>query len=121
MLRVVMMSLLVLTASHSAWAVFAMPSPAPVDRLIQNTQAYIDEHPDDATGYYTLGRIHYLAFSKSTDAAAGMLNNEGLPAPSVMPVMLVRSNWCERGWRWRIRHRCLRSSAALIGKPSDRK
>ncbi|HEX5000407.1 MAG TPA: hypothetical protein VFY29_19445 [Terriglobia bacterium] len=33
----------------------------PLDRLIQNTTAYISEHPADPMGPYTLARIHYLA------------------------------------------------------------
>ncbi|MHC4185495.1 MAG: hypothetical protein ACYSR4_06135 [Planctomycetota bacterium] len=41
---------------------FAAPTPAPIDRLIANTMAYIREKPNDAHGYYTLARIHYLAF-----------------------------------------------------------
>ncbi len=36
---------------------------APVDRLIKNSQAYIEENPEDPHGYYILGRIHYFAFT----------------------------------------------------------
>lgn len=45
-----------------AYAHFALPVEAPIERLITNTQAYISEHPKDAHAYYTLGRIYYLAF-----------------------------------------------------------
>jgi hypothetical protein len=38
--------------------------PVPVDRLIQNLQAYIKANPKDAAGYYTLGRVHGLAYAK---------------------------------------------------------
>jgi hypothetical protein len=41
---------------------FARPQYIPVERLIENATAYIQENPKDAGGYYTLGRIHYLAF-----------------------------------------------------------
>jgi len=50
---------------------FVSPTYLPVDRLIENAAAYVQEHPKDADAYYTLGRIHYLAFiNKSFDAAA---------------------------------------------------
>lgn len=41
---------------------FAMPQYIPVERLIENATAYVQQEPNDASGYYTLGRIHYLAF-----------------------------------------------------------
>ena len=41
---------------------WARPDYLPAERLIENATAYIQEHPKDASGYYTLGRIHYLAF-----------------------------------------------------------
>jgi hypothetical protein len=42
---------------------FARPQYVPVERLIQNATAYIQQEPNDPSGYYTLGRIHYLAFA----------------------------------------------------------
>jgi hypothetical protein len=47
-------------------AMFAIPSEVPVDRLVANATAYIEENPKDVNGYYVLGRIHYLAFSNKT-------------------------------------------------------
>jgi hypothetical protein len=41
---------------------FAQPQYVPVERLIENATAFIQQNPNDASGYYTLGRIHYLAF-----------------------------------------------------------
>jgi len=41
---------------------FLMPQYVPVERLIKNATDYIQENPKDAGGYYTLGRIHYMAF-----------------------------------------------------------
>jgi hypothetical protein len=49
--------------SSRALAKFAMPGEVPVDRLIKNVGAYVKEHPQEAQGYYTLGRVHYLALS----------------------------------------------------------
>ena len=41
---------------------FAWPQYIPVERLIENATAYIQQDPNDANGYYILGRIHYMAF-----------------------------------------------------------
>ena len=41
---------------------FAQPDYIPAERLIENATAYIQAEPNDPSGYYTLGRIHYLAF-----------------------------------------------------------
>jgi len=43
-------------------AMWVNPARAPVERLIANISRYIEEHPNDAQGYYTLGRVHGLAF-----------------------------------------------------------
>lgn len=53
----------VVVCSGFSWGMFAAPTYAPVDRLVRNTAAYIAEHPEEADGYYRLGRIHYLAFA----------------------------------------------------------
>jgi hypothetical protein len=60
-------------------AKFIMPQAVPVDRLITNATAYIEENPKDAQGYYILARINYLAFiNKSTQVSAF---NEGKDTP----------------------------------------
>jgi hypothetical protein len=51
-----------LTAA-AASAMFAPPQDVPVDRIVKNAQAYVAEHPDDPSGYYVLGRVHYLAWT----------------------------------------------------------
>lgn len=66
----------VAAAATFAQAMFAMPSEAPVDRLITNAEAYIKENPKDASGYYVAGRVHYLAWSLKT----GMVPVYGTPA-----------------------------------------
>src|SRR5262245_55463214 len=45
------------------WGHFGPPNNAPVKRLLSNLGTYVNSHPGDAKGYYTLGRIHYLAFA----------------------------------------------------------
>jgi len=58
--------LVIIACYSTSQAMFAMPQRIPVDRLIANASAYIEENPEDAHGYYVLGRIHYLAFSNKT-------------------------------------------------------
>ncbi|MCY2950828.1 MAG: hypothetical protein NTU53_02495 [Planctomycetota bacterium] len=59
---------------------FAVPAEVPVERLIRNIGAYIQEHPDDAMGYYTLGRVHNLAFSLKQQNLRAREQDEKLPA-----------------------------------------
>ena len=54
--------LVILLLGSPACAMFMGPTYAPVDRLAKNAAAYIEENPDDAQGYYVLGRVHTLAF-----------------------------------------------------------
>ena len=44
-------------------AKFMRPDWVPVDRLLENTTRYVTAHPSEASGYYSLGRLHYLAFT----------------------------------------------------------
>jgi len=69
-----------------AQAKFRMPTFAPVDRLIQNASAYVKENPNDANGYYVLGRIHYLAFVNKS-YGIGILQ-DGSP-PEIAPDWLL--------------------------------
>lgn len=70
--------------SASAPAMFMAPQLEPVDRLVKNAQAYLAKHPKEADAYYTLGRIHYLAFSAKRDQAPVMRGDEadGKPKPA---------------------------------------
>ncbi|MDA1276563.1 MAG: hypothetical protein O2960_21305 [Verrucomicrobia bacterium] len=46
---------------------FVRPEPIPVDRLLKSAEAYRVAHPDSAEAHYTLARIHYLAFVRSSE------------------------------------------------------
>lgn len=48
----------------------------PVDRIIKNTTAYIEQNPQDAHGYYTLARIHYFAFINKSFRIGGHESNK---------------------------------------------
>ena len=78
---------LLLVCTCKVNAMFAMPQNVPVDRLIKNTTAFIKENPKNAHGYYTLARIHYLAFINKSDSV-GTFNADSLP-PEVAPDWLL--------------------------------
>ena len=54
--------LVLVVLAGSAAGRWAQPSYIPAERLIENAAAYVAEEPNDASGYYALARIHYLAF-----------------------------------------------------------
>ncbi len=45
---------------------FPAPTYAPVERLLTNAAAYTRENPNNANGYYILGRLNYMAFASKT-------------------------------------------------------
>lgn len=63
MSQLLRMMIVVLMTAAAAPAMFAPPQDVPVDRIVKNAEAYVAEHPDDASGYYVLGRAHYLAWT----------------------------------------------------------
>ncbi len=56
-------ALLVLAGASVAVGRWASPSYVPVERLLENATTYVQEHREDASGYYALARIHYLAYA----------------------------------------------------------
>ncbi len=74
--------ILLAVLGSTAFGMFMMPSSAPVERLIRNTRAYIRENPEDPEGYYTLARIHYLAFANRTFEIP-VIDREGESPPQV--------------------------------------
>lgn len=75
--------LLLAGAVHARLA--AIWEPVPVARLFQNVGRYVKQHPNDARGHYTLGRIHSLVFSTATDTIQMIIKdwdtNKPLPLP----------------------------------------
>jgi len=55
----------VVLSASCAFAIFRPASLAPVDRILENTAAYVKQNPDKPDGYYALARTHYLAYSLS--------------------------------------------------------
>jgi len=62
----------------SSWAKWMAPMQVPVARLLKNVSDYIQEHPKEAQGYYTLGRINSLAFATETETI-GVYKSDPLP------------------------------------------
>jgi hypothetical protein len=79
--------LAMLLCGRPAVAMFKAPSLAPVERLIANTTAFVKENPQDPHGYYTLGRIHYLAFANGA-MLVGVSDLDSSP-PKVAPDWLL--------------------------------
>jgi hypothetical protein len=70
-----------------ALAKFVGPQLAPVEILARNAAIYVEAHPEDANGWYVLGRIHYLAFAKGV-SELGISQGRGEPgmeAPQLYP------------------------------------
>ena len=44
-----------------------VPRDVPVDRLVENLTQYSKENPNDAEGYYRLGRVHTLALETKSE------------------------------------------------------
>lgn len=63
-MQIVRSVLLAISACAVSWAITLARSNAPVQRLVSNVENYVKTHPQDANGYYTLGRIPYLAFAQ---------------------------------------------------------
>lgn len=74
--------MLVVVLVGSAAGRWASPVYVPAERLIENATAYIEENPNDPSGYYTLARIHYLAFINKAFLVGTF--NEGTP-PRIIP------------------------------------
>jgi len=59
-----------LAAAVPSAAKFANPfRPVPLERLLANLGAYVEKNPKDAAGFYTLGRVHSLAFARDMETA----------------------------------------------------
>ena len=103
-------AILALFAATSALAHWAMPTDAPVDRLVANLTSYTKEHPEDADGYYALGRVHGLAFTLKTRVVATWDRSSNGPVPTSQPTTFNTSprTGCaetpikrQPGWNWR--------------------
>ena len=79
----------VMAGQNTASAIWATVDIIPVERLIANTAAYIQENPADPQGYYTLARIHYRAFADASAQVSASAGPEGR-LPQLQPDWLWR-------------------------------
>lgn len=76
-------ALIVLLLASLAAGIFLRPIYIPAERLLENAKAYVQEHPEDASGYYILGRIHYLVFVNKSFLVLAFPAPEGDPREPV--------------------------------------
>lgn len=67
---------------------WAMPTGVPVERVVRNVEAYLEEHPDDAEAHYLLGRVHGYAFTFTTTQVGVFERGDPGPWPNVAPDFL---------------------------------
>lgn len=60
-------------------AMFMMPQPVPVDRIVKNTEAKLAKNPEDNETRYQLARVHYLAFALKKDSLGAYARGEKEP------------------------------------------
>lgn len=90
----------------TARALFGVPSFVPTDRLLANTEAHLKERPDDHKTYYTLARIHYLAFVNKSSVVGAFEN----PAKTNSPPDIV-PHWNEQDFEHSARYALARKLA----------
>jgi len=108
-------ALLLFVSTLPAQATFMLPERAPVDRIIENAEAYLTEHPDDAEGYYILGRAHYLAWTlKSQSIPVNQWQREEkADLPNLPADWMARAGQSERMLRYREAKRRVREAWGL--------
>ena len=57
-------AIMLMMCSEHTFAMFAVAPEVPVERLLKNVTAYVQENPKNPQGYYLLGRINALAFDR---------------------------------------------------------
>ena len=70
-----------LLAATIAWAMPIPPQPIPVTRLVKSLSEQIAKNPDDVQAIFTLGRVHYFAFSGATDVVN--VSRDDSPRPTL--------------------------------------
>ena len=63
-LALAVMTIVAASASAASAIFMRLDEPVPIDRLLANLTAHVEDHPDDAEGHYVLGRVHSLAYAK---------------------------------------------------------
>ncbi|MBI3760220.1 MAG: hypothetical protein HY269_10785 [Deltaproteobacteria bacterium] len=82
--RLVWLPALLCVLFQSPLGMWMQPAEVPLERLLRNTEAYIKKNPNEAQGYYVLGRLHSLAFARETKTIAAYEDGKR-PLPSLPP------------------------------------
>ena len=82
--------------SPLALAKFASPELVPTQRMLQNTEAFLDENPSDAQAHYTKGRIFYLSFRNRSLWVQGWETAEKGKLPRVAPNWMLWSKFIDQ-------------------------
>ncbi len=88
-------TLLAFSPVSPARAMFAMPAPTPVDRIVKNTEAKLAKTPEDLELRYNLARVHYLAFALKKDALGAFPRNGGEPTADEVADKVFQ-NWGDK-------------------------
>lgn len=62
----ILIALFIVSLVTPSYALWALATAVPIERLLKNINAYIARNPKDASGYYVRGRLHSLAFATGT-------------------------------------------------------
>jgi hypothetical protein len=81
-----------LLAVGTASAHWAMPTDAPVDRLVTNLGKYAEEHPKEAGAWYRLGRVHSLAYAKKWRSVQVFERDKSEPSE-------LAPDWMQNRWQ----------------------
>ncbi len=64
----IVLALLSFSSMPTVYARIPAPTGVPLERLLENAEAFITKNPEDAEGYYIIGRIHQMAFLRGCEA-----------------------------------------------------
>lgn len=76
-------------------AMFMMPQPMPVGRLLKNAEAHLAGHPDSVEAKYILARIHYLAFARCSETVPAFPGADDGELPRLAPNWMVNKERSE--------------------------
>jgi hypothetical protein len=86
---------LLLSNAFVTYARWMQGAEVPLERLLKNASDYVAKNPNDAQGYYLLGRLHSLAYATTLKQVAVYSNQNGSSLPSLpayLPVIPHRES-----------------------------
>jgi hypothetical protein len=77
------LSILLALPANAKWGLLG--DLAPIGRLLKNVGRYVRQHPNDAAGHYTLGRLYSLAFARAGARVDVMTQDRQTHRPLTLP------------------------------------